>query len=123
MDDKIITVTTERRRAERRRVAYRMDVTDEERGMVGCLLDLSTSGMRVLCGPGLDIVKTESLRIEFPRWLQLGEGIDVKGRFVWCKACSDGYGTEAGFAFDAMSRRETALLGALITKIAATSED
>lgn len=116
-------VMAERRQTRRRRVAYRMDVTDQERSMVGCLLDLSTGGMRVLCGPGVDIVGSDELRIEFPRWLDLGEGLPVKGRFVWCKACGDGYGTEAGFAFDAMSKKESLLLEALIDKLAAAIQD
>jgi hypothetical protein len=113
----------ERRQTRRRRVAYRMDVTDQQRSMVGCLLDLSAGGMRVLCGPGVDIVGSEKLRIEFPRWLDLGDGLPVKGRFVWTKACGDGYGTEAGFAFDAMSKREALLLEALIEKLAAAIQN
>jgi hypothetical protein len=115
--------TAERRQSRRRRVAYRMDVTDQERSMVGCLLDLSTGGMRVLCGAGLDIVNSEKLRIEFPRWLDLGDGLVVSGRFVWCKACSDGTGTEAGFAFEALSRKDTAFLTVVIEKIADATQE
>jgi hypothetical protein len=91
--------------------------------MVGCLLDLSAGGMRVLCGPGLDIINSENLRIEFPRWLDLGDGLAVRGRFVWCKACSDGTGTEAGFAFDALSKKDTAFLEMLIEKIADATQE
>ncbi len=117
------TIMREKRQTPRRRVAYRMDVSDRSRGMVGCLLDLSSSGMRVLCSPGMDIVHADRLRIEFPRWLELGAGLEVKGRFVWCKACADGYGTEAGFAFDTFSKKERALLEVLIAKIADANQD
>ena len=115
--------TVERRSAPRKRVAYRMDVTDDERAMVGCLLDLSTGGMRVLCSGNMDILNVQSLRIEFPRWLDLGDGLPVKGRFVWCKSCSDGYGTEAGFAFDSMSKKDKALLEMLVNKLAEATQD
>lgn len=116
------SVASDRRVAPRQVVAYRLDVVAEE-GSAGCLLDLSVTGMRVRFKPGLDLGSTQCLRIDFPRWLELGAGVDLGGRFVWMRARPDG-GTEAGFAFDGLSRKAESLLTVLIQRLAeALAED
>ncbi len=108
---------SERRSSPRQPVAYRMDVLDPE-GNAGCLLDISTTGMRVYFRRGLDLQGTGELRLEFPRWLELGSGITVPGRFVWVRNEEEG-GCECGFAFGHLSRKDHDALEQLIHRLAA----
>lgn len=116
------SAVSDRRAAHRQLVAYRLDVTADE-GCSGCLLDLSTTGMRVRFKAGLDLGSTRHLRLDFPRWLELGAGLELSGRFVWMRTRPDG-ATEAGFAFDGLSHKEESLLTVLIQRLAeALAED
>lgn len=108
----------ERRIAPRQTVAYRMDVLTAD-GRLGCLLDISVSGMRVFFKHGLDVSATQELRLEFPRWLELDSGLSVRGRFVWLRSHPEG-GAEAGFSFDELSRKERGSLERLIERLAET---
>ena len=109
------TATAERRVAPRQAVTYRLDVVAGD-GCVGFLLDISTTGLRARFKQGLDVGATVTLRIEFPRWLELGKGLDVSGRFVWVRA-PEGCATEAGFAFDGLSRKSESVLEVLIQRL------
>ena len=114
--------TADRRIAPRQQVTYRLDVLGSD-GCGGCLLDISSSGMRVRFKAGLDVSAIQRLRVEFPRWLELGTGLDLTGRFVWLRTTASG-GTEAGFAFDGLSRKEAGLLAVLIQRLGeALAED
>jgi hypothetical protein len=113
---------SERRAAPRLAVTYRLDV-QAPAGNGGCVLDLSMSGMRVRFRSELDLAGTERMSIVFPRWLELGPGIEVTGRFAWLRPTRDG-STEAGFAFDRLSQRDTSLIQVLIQRLAeALAED
>jgi hypothetical protein len=113
---------SERRAAPRQRVAYRLDALVKD-GTVGCLLDVSTSGLRARFKHALDVGAIQSLRIEFPRWLELGAGLDVHGRFVWVRTTPSG-ATEAGFAFDELSRKVESVLEVLVQRLSeALAED
>jgi hypothetical protein len=109
------TATAERRVAPRQPVSYRLDVVAPD-GCVGFLLDISMTGLRARFKQGLDVGATARLCIEFPRWLELGKGLDVSGRFVWLRACEGG-ATEAGFAFDGLSRKSEGVLEVLIQRL------
>jgi hypothetical protein len=115
------TATADRRAAPRQVVTYRLDVIAED-GSAGFLLDVSTTGLRARFRHGLDVAATRVLRIELPRWLELGKSLEVSGRFVWVRA-GDGP-TEAGFAFDGLSHRSESVLEVLIQRLSeARSED
>jgi hypothetical protein len=105
----------DRRVAPRQEVAYRLDVIARGGGS-GFLLDVSTTGMRVRFKPGVDVGSVQALRVEFPRWLELGAGLDVSGRIVWVRSPAGG-GQEAGFAFDGLSRKEQSVLEVLIQRL------
>jgi len=109
------SATAERRAAPRQAVTYRLDVVAPDAGS-GFLLDVSTTGLRARFKPGLDVGSIQSLRIEFPRWLELGKWLDVNGRFVWVRAHEGGV-TEAGFAFDGLSRKSEGVLEVLIQRL------
>ncbi len=109
------SAVSERRAAVRQRVTYRLDVLLGD-GRAGCLLDVSTTGLRVRFRPVLDVGPIQSLRIEFPRWLELGAGLDVSGRFVWVRTTPAG-ATEAGFAFDELSRKVESVLEVLVQRL------
>ena len=112
----------DRRATPRQLVAYRLDVVTAD-GAAGCLLDVSTTGVRVRFKHALDVSATQGLRVDFPRWLELGAGLDLSGRFVWLRGTADG-GTEAGFAFDGLSRKESSVLEVLIQRLTeAVAED
>jgi PilZ domain-containing protein len=112
----------ERRTVPRQTVTYRLDVIAEN-GRNGCLLDLSQSGMRVRFPRGFDVSGEQSLRIEFPRWLELGSGLDVCGRFAWIRTAERG-ATEGGFAFAELSRKDQNLLDELLKRLVeAMTED
>ena len=114
--------TAERRSAQRHTVVYRLDVIASE-GSVGCLLDISSAGMRVRFKQALDVGEIESLRVEFPRWLELGDGLETRGRFVWVRSIGSS-GTEAGFSFDGLKRKEHSVLEVLVQRLAeAVTED
>jgi hypothetical protein len=116
------SIVSERRAAPRQVVAYRLDVV-EPGGLHGCLLDVSLTGMRVRFRRAVDVSRIHALSIEFPRWLELGTGIELQGRFVWMRstAAAD---TEAGFAFDGLSRKAESLLRVLVQRLAdALAED
>ena len=113
---------TERRNAQRQTVAYRLDVVTNA-GDVGCLLDLSLSGMRVRFKGGGEVGGATALTIEFPRWLELGAGVTLSGRFAWMSRKDKGVG-EYGFAFDGVGRKEQGVLAVLIQRLAeAQAED
>lgn len=112
----------ERRSAPRQAVTYRLDVLAPS-GNAGCILDLSLSGMRVRFRGEIDVAGTQRLNLAFPRWLELGAGIELAGRFVWMRTTKDD-STEAGFAFDELSRKEAGLIQVLIQRLAeALAED
>ena len=105
----------ERRANRRQRVAYRLDVLAGD-GNAGCLLDVSSAGLRVRFKRAVDVSTIHSLRIDFPRWLELGTGLDVQGRFVWLRTTPTD-ATEAGFAFDGLSRKVTSVLEVLVQRL------
>lgn len=112
----------DRRGSPRQAVIYRLDVLTPE-GVAGCVLDLSQSGMRVRFRGDLDLAATQRLEVLFPRWLELGRGVELRGRFVWMRA-SHGGALEAGFAFDELSRKEEGLIQVLIQRLTdALAED
>jgi len=122
MSPQEITATAERRVAPRQAVTYRLDVAAPN-GCAGFLLDISLTGLRARFKHGLDVGATVALRIEFPRWLELGKGLDLNGRFVWLRA-REGGSTEAGFAFDGLSRKSGGVLEVLIQRLSeARTED
>jgi hypothetical protein len=87
------------------------------------LLDVSLTGIRVRFRRTVDVSRIHGLSIEFPRWLELGTGIELQGRFVWMRSTTAG-DTEAGFAFDGLSRKEESLLRVLVQRLAdALAED
>jgi hypothetical protein len=104
------------RSARRHQVSYRLDVLFAD-GEAGCLLDLSASGLRVRFKHPLDIEAARSLRLEFPRWLELGTGLDVPGRFVWLRSVPGSGGSEAGFAFDGLTHKDENVLAVLIQRL------
>lgn len=103
-------------RRRRKRVAYRMDVTAPSGAYAGCLLDLSDEGLRMLCAPGFDFARGDRLRIQVPRWLDLGPSVEVRGHFIWSKAFGDGE-TEAGYVFDKLPGKVRAVVGLLIERV------
>lgn len=109
------SATSERRVATRQAVVYRLDILLAD-GNAGCLMDLSGTGMRVRFKHALDVGATQAVRLELPRWLELGAGLDVRGRFVWMRSTEQG-GTEAGFAFDGLSRKESSVLEVLLQRL------
>lgn len=112
----------ERRALPRQEVSYRLDVIAPG-GNAGCLLDLSVSGMRVRFRSEIDVAGTQRLNVAFPRWLELGAGVQVGGRFVWMRTTKDG-SIEGGFAFDGLSRKDAGLIQILIQRLAeALAED
>jgi len=114
--------TTDRRNAQRQSVAYRLDVLTEK-GEVGCLLDLSLSGMRVRFKGEPAVSSASALTLEFPRWLELGESLTLNGRFAWMSR-RDKSASEYGFAFDGVGRKEQGVLAVLIQRLAeAQAED
>ena len=111
-----------RRGAARQTVTYRLDVLAPS-GSAGCVLDVSLTGLRVRFRDELDLAGTQRLKIVFPRWLELGPGVELAGRFVWMRA-SPVSTTEAGFAFDTLPRKERGLIQVLIQRLAeALAED
>lgn len=116
------SAVSERRAATRQRVAYRLDVLAGD-GHSGCLLDISSSGLRVRFKPGVDVGLIERVCIEFPRWLELGASLEVGGRFVWVRKTASG-APEAGFAFGPLSRKVQGVLEVLVQRLSeALSED
>lgn len=114
--------TAERRVAQRQTVVYRLDVVTDS-GEVGCLLDLSLTGMRVRFKEELDTGSAQQLTVEFPRWLELGEGVTLGGRFAWMSRRDKGV-LEFGFAFDDLAKKEQSVLAVLIERLAeAQAED
>ena len=109
------SATAERRAVPRQPVTYRLDVVAED-GCAGYLLDVSVTGLRARFKQGLDLERTRGLRIEFPRWLELGKGVDLGGRFVWVRVSETG-ATEVGFAFDALSRKDRSVLEVLVQRL------
>ena len=107
--------TAERRATPRQAVTYRLDVLTPD-GCAGFLLDVSSSGLRAHFKQGIDVGAIHSLHIEFPRWLELGKGLDVSGRFVWVRA-AEGGATEAGFSFDGLSRKSESVLEVLVERL------
>jgi hypothetical protein len=97
-------------------VAYRLDILTNE-GEVGCLLDLSLTGMRLRFKGEPDLAGVSALTIEFPRWLELGEGVTLGGRFAWMSKRDKG-AVEYGFAFDGLGRKEQDVLAVLIQRLA-----
>ena len=111
----------DRRALARQRVRYRMDVLDASGAFFGCMLDVSHSGMRILCAEEIDALTVTKLRIQLPKWLALGDEICVQGRFVWCKAQSR-QRVEGGFAFDGLKACDYALLEKLVEALAVAAQ-
>jgi len=107
--------TGERRATPRQVVTYRLDVITPDGG-AGFLLDISSTGLRARFKQGIEVSAIHSLRLEFPRWLELGKGLDLSGRFVWVRAAGGG-ATEAGFSFDGLSRKSESVLEVLIERL------
>lgn len=110
-------VTSQQERRRRKRVSYRMDVSASNGAYVGCLLDVSREGLRILCAPGFDFSRADKLRIQIPRWLDLGPSLEVRGHFIWSKAAGDEGEMEAGYVFDKLSNKVIAVLCLLIDRV------
>ncbi|MFT5464898.1 MAG: hypothetical protein ACI8QS_003805, partial [Planctomycetota bacterium] len=97
------TSRNERRTTERTQASYRLDTWDDRDGFLGCILDLSGHGARVLVLEKADVETVKSIRLDLPRWLNMGSSLDFKGRFVWCRTQRETGAREAGFSFDPVS--------------------
>ncbi len=111
------TTVVERRSTPRSQVRYRMDVTCGPGKLLGCIVDLSLGGMRVRCTPGADLAAVNRVRIEFPRWVGLGEGLSLRGRFAWRKPADQNGWFEAGFAVQEPSKQERSTIESLIGRL------
>ena len=111
------SVLTDRRLAPRTSVRCRLDVTHPDGRFLGCLIDVSTGGMRLRCAKGTDIGAVDELRIEFQRWLGLGERLALSGRFAWRKPEDWNGWFEAGFALGDLSKSQRAALEALVERL------
>lgn len=111
------TLLTDRRLAPRTTVRCRLDVTHLNGRFLGCLVDMSTGGMRVRCAPGADLEAVEHLRIELQRWIGLGEHLTLAGHFAWCKPADLNGWFEAGFALVGLSRDERERVEALVKRL------
>ena len=111
------TLLTDRRLDPRTSVRCRLDVTHPDGRFLGCMVDLSLGGMRLRCAAGTDIGSVERLRIEFQRWLGLGERLALSGRFVWRKPADMNGWFDAGFALGDLSKAELTTLEALVTRL------
>ncbi len=94
-----------------------MDVTVGPGKLLGCIVDLSLGGMRLRCAPGADLTVVSRVRIEFPRWVGLGEGLALRGRFAWRKPADPNGWFEAGFAVQELSKAERSTIEALIGRL------
>lgn len=112
----------ERRSSVRRTVCYRMDVTDEQGALFGCVVDLSSAGLRLRGSETLDLTETRELFVELPRWLGLGPRLALPGRFVWCKMLPESGELEAGYAFGELTARGHRLLGSLLARLSDAAE-
>ena len=115
------SLATDRRNAPRQSVVYRLDVLSED-GEVGCLLDISLTGMRVRFKSEVDIGHASVLTLEFPRWLELGEGLTLTGRFAWIKPRGEDV-RDLGFAFDGLGRKEAGVLAVLIQRLSEAKDE
>jgi len=112
------TIWNDRRASQRTQVSYRLDAWDPAGSFLGCILDVSTLGVRVLLleeDVRVDAVK--GIRLDLPRWLDLGPCIELGGRFVWCKSRREGGETEAGFSFASVRPAQLRMLELLIAKL------
>jgi len=115
------TPINERRRGRRSTVVCRLDAWSGCEQFLGCILDLSTDGARVLLLEDPQIETVRSLRLDLPRWLGLGPVLTLKGRFVWSR-CQRGTGqTEAGFSFESVPAAQRRHLAALVERLCAAS--
>lgn len=115
-------MSRDRRQSPRVQTTYRMDVCDDAGRAVGCLLDVSLGGLRLFCDDRIDLGGTSELEIRFARWLQLGEGMSLPGRFVWMRPTGRGTAMEAGFLFDKLNRNRTKALTRFIDAITEAAE-
>lgn len=113
----------ERRGGQRSPVIYRLDITDVSNQQIGYLKDLTVTGMRVRCNPGVDMAEINSLVLLFPKWMGIGEQLKVTGRFVWTKPVNEGR-TEGGFLFESLRAVQLEALESVIDSvIKAATED
>jgi hypothetical protein len=115
--DTTSATAADQRQESRRTVLYRLDVLDVHGAPLGFLIDLTSAGMRVRCTVDSDLTEVARLRIEFPRWMELGTGLTVEGRFVWTKELPGGR-PEGGFVFAKLGAEGTAVLDSLMDKVA-----
>ncbi len=111
------TLLADRRLAPRTSVRCRLDVTLEDGRLLGCMVDLSAGGMRLRCAPGADVAAVNRIRIEFPRWLGLGERLVLSGRFAWRKPADLNGWFETGFALMEPSTPGRAVIDALLARL------
>ena len=112
----------DRRAAPRNQVAYRFDAWDDRGNFLGCILDMSTLGVRVLLMEDIDVQKVKGLRFDLPRWMNMGPHVEVKGGFVWSKDPRDNGEREAGFSFDAISAAQLKKMERLIKSLVAVQQ-
>jgi hypothetical protein len=112
----------ERRADPRVRVCYRLDVFAGER-WIGYLCNLSLSGLRVMCRTQVDLTTLDRLRIALPRWLEMGDELELRCRSAWWRPARDD-GIEAGFAVESPTRRVRNRLQMLLARLVeASTED
>ena len=116
------TRQNDRRSTERTVVSYRLDAWDERDGFLGCILDISAYGVRVLMLEDAQVENVKAVRLDLPRWLDMGSSLELKGRFVWCRTKRESGATEAGFSFDPVSRAQQRKLKELVKKLSAVAE-
>ena len=112
----------ERRRAPRANVPYQLDVHDKKSRLLGSLIDLSMTGMRMVCPVEIDLTAVNRIIVQLPKWMGFGDTLDMKGRFVWQKPAEDGV-YEVGFAFDPLSKHASGMLELVIQIISAAEGD
>jgi hypothetical protein len=70
----------------------------ETGGLIGCLLDLSVKGMRLICQDEIIVNELHKLTIDIPRCVSKIGRIKVKAICVWCSKEDQHY--SAGFKFE-----------------------
>jgi hypothetical protein len=106
---------TTKRKEKRKNLIYYLPVYDRNSGeMLGQLVDITTSGLMLVCENPVQDGEYFEMRMDLPSEIEGKKEIEFNARSEWCKKDVNPKFFAAGFSFENISREQIRVIDSLI---------